>query len=146
MLGVEIDKRGGGLVVGGHADFDGFGAIVFALEESGAATIADVLAFGRLVGDVEDGFAFGAGAAATEARNDFFEWQFVVDYGVEEEIFFLQKLREGFGLGKCARESVEEEATGATETASAFANHFPNRGIGDEGAATHEIKGGGHGG
>ena len=70
-IAVEVDEGSGGFVVGGEADLDGFGTIVFAAEERGAAMIADAFVLGRLTGDVEDGFAFGAGATSAEARNDF---------------------------------------------------------------------------
>jgi hypothetical protein len=129
--GVEVDQGCGGLIVGLEADLYGFGAVVFALEEEGAAMIADVLGSGGLVGDVEDGFAFGASAAATQTGDDFGEGQFVIDYGVEGKIFFLKELPKGFGLGECAGEAVEEETSGTAKAAGAFANHFPDSAIGD---------------
>ncbi len=77
---------------------DGFGAVVFALEERGVAMVADIFDFWRLVGDVEDGFALGTGATSAEAGNDFGEREFVIDYAVEREIFFFEQIVEGFGL------------------------------------------------
>ena len=71
LAAVEIDEWSDGVVVGGQADLDGFGAIVFALEKWGVAMVADIIDFWRLVGDVEDGFALGARAASTEAGDDF---------------------------------------------------------------------------
>ena len=143
--GVKVDQGCGGLVIGLEADFYGFRAVVFAVEERRAAMIADVFGFGGLVGNVEDGFAFGASAAATETGDDFGDGQFVIDYGAKGKIFFLKELCKGFGLGECAGEAVEEEAAGTAEAAGAFANHFPDGGIGDEGAAAHEVEAGGHG-
>lgn len=98
LVAIEIDEWGGGVVVGGQAHPDGFGAVVFALDKWGVAMVAAVLFFWRLVADVEDGFALGAGAASAEARDDFGEWEFVIDYRVEREIFFLEEIAEGFGL------------------------------------------------
>ncbi len=97
-MAVEIYQWGSGGVVGGQADLDGFGAVVFALEEWGVAVIADVFNFWWLVGDVEDRFALGAGAASAEARDDFGQREFVIDYGVEREIFLFEQIVERLGL------------------------------------------------
>jgi len=134
------------LVVGGEADFDGFGTIVFALKERGAAVVANVFALRRLVGDVEDGFAAGAGAASAEARDDFRNGEFVVDDGVEREIFGAKELAKRFGLIKRAGKTVEKKAAGTAEAAGAFANHFPDGRVRDEFAASHVVERGGHGG
>lgn len=98
LVAVEIDQWGGGVVVSGQADLDRIGAVVFALEERGVAVVADVFVSWRLVGDVENGPALGAGAASAEAGDDYRKWEFIVDYGVEREIFFLKEIVERFGL------------------------------------------------
>ena len=134
------------MIVGGEAHFDGFGTIVFALKERGAAVVANVFAPRRLVGDVEDGFATGAGAASAQARNDFRNGEFVVDDGVEREIFGAEELTEGFGLDKRAGKAIEKEAAGTAEAAGAFADHFPDGRVRDEFAPAHVVERGDHGG
>ena len=146
LAAIETDEWGGALVVGGETDLNGVGAIVFATEERGTAVIANALVLGRLRSDVEDGFAFGAGAASAETSDDFRSGKLVIDDGVEGKIFLLEKIAEGLRLGKSAREAVQEKAALATETAGTFADHIPDSGIGDERAAAHVLEGGSHGG
>jgi len=146
LAAIEVDQWGGGLVVGGEAHLDGFGTVVFALKERGATVVANVFALRRLVDDVEDGFATNASAASAEARDDFRNREFVVDDGVEREIFGAEELTERFSLDKRAGKAVEEEAAGTAEAAGPFANHFPDGRVWDEFAAAHVIERGGHGG
>jgi len=146
LVAVETDEGGGAFVVGGEADLNGFGAVVFAAKEGGTAVIANAFVLGRLGGDVKDGFAFGAGAASAETSDDFWSGKLVIDDGVEGEIFLLEKIAEGLRLGESAREAVEEKAALATETAGAFADHIPDGGIGNESATAHVLEGGSHGG
>ncbi len=143
--GIEIDEGRGAFVVGGETDLDGFATVVLSAEERGAATIADAIVYGRLIVDVEDGFAFAAGSPAAEARNDFVVGKFVIDDSVERKIFAAKKFIERFGLGQRAGEAVEEEAALAAETTGTFANHFPDGGVGDESATAHEVERGSHG-
>ena len=144
-IAVEVDERSGGFGVSGEADLDGFGTIVFAAEESGAAMIANAVVLGRLTGDVEYGFAFGAGATSAEARNNFGDGKVVVDDRVEWEMFLFEKVVESFGLRECAGEAVEKEAAVAMKAAGAFADQVPNRGVWNECATTHEGERFGHG-
>jgi len=143
-IAVEVDERSGGFGVSGEADLDGFGAIVFAAEESGAAMIADAFALRRLTGDVKDGFALGAGATSAETRNNFGDGKVVVDDGVEREMFLFEEIVESFGLRERAGEAVEEEAAVAVKTSGAFANQIPDGGIWNECATTHEGERFGH--
>jgi hypothetical protein len=108
--------------------------------------ITDAIVLGSMGGNVEDGLAFGAGAASGEAGDDFIEWKFVVDDGAEWEIFFIEKIVERAGLRECTRETVEEETALAAEARGAFADHVPNGGVGDKRTAAHKIEGGKHGG
>jgi hypothetical protein len=108
--------------------------------------ITDAIVLGSMGGDVKDGFAFRAGAASGEAGNDFVEREFIVDDGGEREIFFFEKIVERAGLRECARETVEEKTALAAEAGSAFTDHIPDGGVGDECATAHEIERGKHGG
>lgn len=142
---VVVDERSGAFLIGGQTDLNGVRAIVFATEERGAAVIANALVLGRLASDVEDGLALGAGAAPSETRNDFRGGEFVIDDRVQRELFLLEQLIQGFRLCESAGKAVQEEAPTATETTRSFADHFPNRGVRDQSAATHVLQGGGHG-
>ena len=144
-IAVEVDERSGGFGVSGETDLDGFGTIVFAAEERGTAVIADAFALGRLTGDMEDGFALGAGATSAKTRNNFWDRKVVVDDRVEWEMFLFEKIVESFGLREGAGEAVEQEATVAMKAASAFADQVPNRGVWNECATTHEGERFGHG-
>jgi hypothetical protein len=106
--------------------------------------ITNAIVLGSMRGDVEDGFAFGAGAASREAGDDFVDGKFIVDDGAEREIFFFEKIVEGAGLRECARETVEEKTALAAEAGGAFADHIPNGGVGDKRTAAHKIECGKH--
>ena len=143
---VELDEREGAAVVGFQAHADGFGSIVFALEETALTNVANASGFGRAFGGVEDRFALFAGEAATETRDDVAHRQFVIDDGGERNVLGREQFGQGLGLIECAREAVEDEATGTTETHAAFADHVEDGGIGNQFAATHEVESGFHSG
>src|SRR5215831_5983275 len=61
-LAVEVDQRRGLFRVGFMAHGNGFGSVVFALEERSLAAVAKVRDLRRPLGDVVDGLTLLAGA------------------------------------------------------------------------------------
>ncbi len=140
-----VGEGGGAIGVGLHADLDGFGAVIFTLEEVGAAEVAFTFDFRGLSADVVDRFAMRAGAAAAEAGDDFVDGEFVIEDAVEFHTEVAEHFLEGFGLAYGSGEAIEEESAFAAEAAEAFADHIEDRGIGDEFATFHVIDGFIHG-
>lgn len=122
---LEVIGQGGGAIgVGFHPDLDGFGAVIFALEEVGSAEVAFPFDLRGFHADVVDGFAMGAGTAASEAGDDFFDGEFVVEDAVELDTEVGEHFMEGFSLADSAGETIEEETAFTAEASEAFADHI----------------------
>lgn len=82
MAAFVIGRQGlGCLAKGFHSNADGFRAIIFSLDQL-AATIYAGFRFSNLV-EVIHLFARRAGAASSQPGDNFIEWQFIADSGIE---------------------------------------------------------------
>jgi hypothetical protein len=63
--------------------------------------------------------ASGANSSAEQAQDNQRDRQFIKYDGIEGEIFFLEKVIEGFRVGHGARKSIEDEARGTSEAVAA---------------------------
>src|SRR5580698_5354759 len=91
QLVVVIDEGRRAAVVSLQPNLNCRGLVVFPLSELSVASIALPSNFRRTVCHVIDGFAFLAGSAAAEPRNDGLRWQRVVDNGVQRQVLILRK-------------------------------------------------------
>src|SRR5262249_32360252 len=80
---IKLRKRNCALFVNPHSHPNGFRAVVFALDECRTANITNTADFRRTTLDVIYGFAHWTCAASTEARDNLFDWHFVIQHGVQ---------------------------------------------------------------
>jgi len=146
VLFVIVNERGGALFIGFETHLNGSRSVVFALEKSAAAFIADTCGLRWPFRKMKDSFALFASTAAAETRHDFVERQFVIDDSGERKRFILHQSHQGFGLVQCAREAIQDKAASATQAAAALQYHFQNNLVGYQITPAHIFKRSPHGG
>jgi hypothetical protein len=110
---VEVEKRGGTLVVIGEANLEARFVVVFALNERGSANVADSFFLRLHRDDVVGGAAFGADSPGRNPANELLIGAADVDHEVDLAVNLLADLRPSFRLGDRAREAIEKIAFGA---------------------------------
>ena len=142
---VKLRQWRGAFLVHFHADTDRLGPVVFALNQRSATFIANTFLLRRHGCDVENGFAFRAGAPTAEAGDDFINRQFVAEDGVEFDFFGREDLFQRLGLGRGAWETIEQKTAGTAQAFDAFAHDVQHRGVRHQVATFHEVERRGHG-
>jgi hypothetical protein len=104
--------------------------------------VTDALDSGRAGAGVIDRLAALAGQAATQSIHDLVHWQLVAQDRIQVNALVGQQGVQGFGLGHCAGEAIEQESTPTVEAAGSFPNHRHDDMVGDEFPPPHGVQSG----
>jgi len=138
--GVVGEDGGGRFGVNGQADLDGLGLIFSQLFEGTAATIADTALAGWVRHEMEDSVAVRADDAAGQALGERGARQLVGKDGVELKVLECEQGVERVSLGEGARETDEDEPSGAAQAGAAIAEELKDDVVGDELSAVDAVE------
>jgi len=139
-LGVVRNDGDGGFGVGRKASFNGLKPIVGQVLERAAAMIADAGLLGWPQRVVEDCVAMRADAASGQALGERGARQLVGKDGVELKALECEQGVERVSLGEGARETDEEESSGAAQAGAAIAEELKDDVVGDELSAVDAVE------
>src|SRR5436190_19881453 len=126
--------------MGFHSGTNGFRIVVFTLVQGRTTMIADPSSERRPSLRVENGFAFQAGPASAEPRNDAFQWKLVIQYRIKRDALRNQDLFQSLSLRHGAWKSIQQEATTATKTARSLSDQLDDCIVGHQFSASHAIQ------
>lgn len=134
---IEVDQGGRAVFIGFQPHPNRLWPVVFSLEELPAAKIATSFHFRGALRQVIHGFAPFAGPASAKARRDLPTIQLIIHDSRELQALAIQQFLQGFRLGECSWEAIEDEPSTAMEAPASFLHHFPHDGVWYEFAAPH---------